>query len=80
MDTTSSVITINEPTPTAEAGDWFEVWDVTGNANTNNITISFTGSILEEVSDGTYTINTNNGLIRFEYIDLTIGWKYIALR
>jgi hypothetical protein len=80
VDTSTIAITINEPTDTPEAGDWFEVWDVNGNAGTNNITVDFIGSILEGVSDGTHTISTNDSLVRFEYINATEGWKYIILR
>lgn len=80
VDTTSSAITINEPTATAEAGDWFEVWDVNGNAGTNNITVDFTGSTLEGTADASHTISTNDSLVRFEYINATEGWKYIILR
>ncbi len=80
VDTTLLAITINEPIATPVAGDWFEVWDVYGNASTNNITVDFTGSTYEGASGGSYIINTNDGLVRFEYIDTTEGWKYIILR
>jgi len=76
MVTTSSAVTLTLPA-TATIGDWIRVFDATGSANTNNITIApnglnIQGSVQNLIIDVAY------GTVGLEYVGATYGWKVLV--
>ena len=76
MVTTSSAVTLTLPA-SATIGDAIRVFDATGSANTNNITLApnglnIQGSIQSLIIDVAY------GTVGLEYTGATYGWKVLV--
>jgi hypothetical protein len=76
MVTTSSAVTLTLPA-SASIGDWIRVFDATGSANTNNITIApnglnIQGSVQNLIIDVAY------GSVGLEYVGSSYGWKVLV--
>ena len=74
VDVSGGVVTVSPPAAPV-AGDKFSVTDTRGNAATNSITIDFVTATqpLHAASDN-YIVDQDQGFVRFQYIDATIGW------
>jgi hypothetical protein len=76
MVNTASAVTLTLPA-SASIGDWIRVFDATGSANTNNITIApnglnIQGSVQNLILDVAY------GTLGLEYTGSTYGWKVLV--
>jgi hypothetical protein len=76
MVTTSSAVTLTLPA-SATIGDEIRVFDATGSANTNNVTIApnglkIQGSVQNLILDVAY------GTLGLEYTGSTYGWKVLV--
>ena len=71
--TASSVIRTVNTTYSAIVNDTISVIDVTGNFNTNNVTLSRNGSKIQNLSED-LVLDINNVAITLIYSGSTYGW------
>ena len=76
MDTSGGAFTATLPA-TPSAGDRISLFDLTGDFETNNLTLARNGSNIEGVADD-LTLDIQNFTGTFIYYDATIGWKRIG--
>lgn len=75
IDVSGGAITVSPPgSPSAD--DWFGLHDL-GSASTNNITVDFTTPTqpLNNAADD-FSINADNGVVYFRYVNGTVGWIF----
>lgn len=76
VDVTAGSVTVTPPA--AVPGNWFVVVDSTAGSSANDITVNFTASKINGVSD-TYVIDdTEHSSARFTYINGTVGWADLS--
>lgn len=73
-NTSAAPITVKLPAAPAD-GDWYEVSDVGGNANTYNITVNGNGHNI--VGAGTYVMKVNYQSATFKYVGTTATWMIL---
>ena len=71
VNCSGGAITVSPPADAV--GNTFSIIDSRASAQTNNITIDFSGSLFY-ASAGSDIINENGAYITYEYVDATIGW------
>lgn len=71
-DTSGAAFTLTLPASPA-VGDWVEIWDVTGDFNTNNLTVGRNGENIEGAA-ADYTENRADARIKFVYSGASRGW------
>lgn len=73
VNTTGSAITVTPPAAPV-VGDKFSVFDALSNAATNNISIDFTGTLLNGVAS-TLVLSADRDRAEFKYFGGVIGWS-----
>lgn len=74
VNTNSNAVTVSIPSG-AEEGDWFIIADSRGSAGTNNITVDFVSASYNfHGSSQNRVMNANNDVVKFVYIDATVGF------
>lgn len=79
VDTTGGEVTVTAVVvPAPDIGYYFSVNDVENSFAVNKCTVSFAGSKLNGVTDGTIDLTYNGGIWKFIYEDVTTGWRIVS--
>ena len=77
VDVSSAALTVDLPA-SPNAGEWFEFYDATSNADTNNITLDGNGNNIMGASED-LTISTAGLYFKIIYFDSTGGYRVMRL-
>lgn len=79
VDTTGGEVTVTAViVPAPDIGYYFSINDVENSFAVNKCTVSFAGSKLDGVVDGTIDLTYNGGIWKFIYEGVTTGWRIVS--